>query len=476
MSSKDSRSGDGWDNAGWNMNDWNNRAPGGAQGGSTPRGASDWNRTLPAGGPAGQKRTPPAGNPSGWNRTRPAGNPFGWNRTQPAGNTPGWNRPQPPGTTQGWNNGTGGGNNGTESEVLSWVVIGLCFVLFWPVGLFLLIRKLSDGKSTTNRVSNSRSSAAQVQRQMNDRARQSRTRQQAQAAQRSAVQNTVPAGWAAPGQAAAAAQQRETFPRRVVKPPSMKKGTRLALKIVGGFLAVFGGMAAMGVLALADLPFEMWDIVQLLQSLALTGAGGLMLGKGFSMDRAARRYQNYLAVMGNVQSISFAQLASITGYPEKKIIDDLDRMIARNYFGPTAYLDQSLGYFFRSRTAAEEAEAEKRAAAATPREAEEGYAGVLRSIRRTNDRIADPALSRKINRLEEVTAQIFRAIEKDEQKAAQMRTFLEYYLPTTQKLLDSYAEFEATGVDGENLRMSKEKIEETMDNIIRGFEHQLCIA
>ena len=54
-----------------------------------------------------------------------------------------------------------------------------------------------------------------------------------------------------------------------------------------------------------------------------------------------------------------------------------------------------------------------------------------------------------------------------------MRTFLESYLPTTQKLLDSYAEFEAAGIEGENLHMAKEKIEDTMDNIVRGFERQL---
>lgn len=148
-------------------------------------------------------------------------------------------------------------------------------------------------------------------------------------------------------------------------------------------------------------------------------------------------------------------------------------MIETGYFGPTAYVDLSLGYFFRSRTAAEEAAARKRAEASTPQEAEEGYAGVLRSIRRANDRIADEALSAKIDRLETVTAHIFRIIEKDAGKEAQVRTFLEYYLPTTQKLLDSYAEFEAAGVDGENLRMAKEKIEETMDNIIQGFERQL---
>ena len=39
--------------------------------------------------------------------------------------------------------------------------------------------------------------------------------------------------------------------------------------------------------------------------------------------------------------------------------------------------------------------------------------------------------------------------------------------------MDSYAEFEAAGVEGENLRQAKARIESTMDLIIKGFEHQL---
>ena len=47
------------------------------------------------------------------------------------------------------------------------------------------------------------------------------------------------------------------------------------------------------------------------------------------------------------------------------------------------------------------------------------------------------------------------------------------YLPTTQKLLDSYAQFESAGVEGDNLRQAKQRIETTMDSIVKGFEHQL---
>ena len=54
-----------------------------------------------------------------------------------------------------------------------------------------------------------------------------------------------------------------------------------------------------------------------------------------------------------------------------------------------------------------------------------------------------------------------------------MHTFFDYYLPTTQKLLDTYADFEEAGVEGENLREAKRRIEGTMDSIVEGFARQL---
>ena len=62
---------------------------------------------------------------------------------------------------------------------------------------------------------------------------------------------------------------------------------------------------------------------------------------------------------------------------------------------------------------------------------------------------------------------------KQPKKLPQIRRFLDYYLPTTQKLLNSYAEFEEAGVSGENLNQAKAKIQSTMDSIVAGFERQL---
>ena len=49
----------------------------------------------------------------------------------------------------------------------------------------------------------------------------------------------------------------------------------------------------------------------------------------------------------------------------------------------------------------------------------------------------------------------------------------EYYLPTTVKLVESYAEFDSAGVEGENIRTAKEEIEKTMDTINEAFEKLL---
>ena len=265
---------------------------------------------------------------------------------------------------------------------------------------------------------------------------------------------------------------------QVMKAPSQKKSTARTLMIVGAILA------AVGLVACAE-PIEMmlwlkeitsYYMEDLLAALAMVVGGGAMLGCGLGMNRSLKRYAQYLAVMGDRPAMSVEELARVTGFSKRRVTKDLQAMISKGYFGGKAYLNRELGYFFRSSQADEDwqrRQEEAEEASVPPKEAEEGYSGILRNIRRANDRIADPALSAKIDRLEEVTAKIFQAVEADPKKRGSIDTFLNYYLPTTQKLLDSYAEFEATGVEGANLGQAKDRIEKTMDSIVAGFEHQL---
>ena len=264
---------------------------------------------------------------------------------------------------------------------------------------------------------------------------------------------------------------------KVTKSPTAKKSNAKWLKVVGAVLAV-AGVAAMSEPLSALFWSSNWVSLWLedfITALAMTLGGGAMMFSGASMDRQLKRYAKYLAVMGDREAMAVEELARTLGYPVRRVEKDLQKMIDKGYFGGKAYLNVELGYLFRSGQADEEwkRKQQEAQAAPTPKEAEEGYSGILRNIRRANDRIADPVLSAKIDRLEAITARIFKAVEEDPKKRGRIDTFLNYYLPTTQKLLDSYAEFEAAGVEGENLRQAKQRIEVTMDSIIKGFEHQL---
>lgn len=276
-------------------------------------------------------------------------------------------------------------------------------------------------------------------------------------------------------------EKKETAPKArktagVTRSPAEKRSTARMLRIVGAIVAAVGLIACWEPIQMMIFMGEvdLWYVEDLLAALALAAGGAAMLGSGTVMDRRLKRYAKYLAVLGDYEAMSLEQLSRTLGFSRGQVERDLEKMLDQGYFGPAAYLNMELGYLFRSGKAMEEMRAKQAAQAAqTPKEAEEGYSGILRKIRRANDAIADPALSAKIDRLEEITARIFRAVEEDPKKAGRIDTFLNYYLPTTQKLLDSYAEFEAAGVEGENLRQAKGRIESTMDAIVRGFEHQL---
>ena len=78
-----------------------------------------------------------------------------------------------------------------------------------------------------------------------------------------------------------------------------------------------------------------------------------------------------------------------------------------------------------------------------------------------------------IARIEGNTTHIFEIVRKRPETLGEIRKIMNYYLPTTLKLLDSYAKFEEAGIEGENLSRAQERIEETMDALIKGFDKQL---
>ena len=97
----------------------------------------------------------------------------------------------------------------------------------------------------------------------------------------------------------------------------------------------------------------------------------------------------------------------------------------------------------------------------------------ISEMRRLNDTIEDEAISAQIDHLEAVTGKIIGAVVDKPSKLPQLRRFLNYYLPTTLKLLNAYDRMDAAGVSGANIDGTKGKIEEIMGTICKAFDKQL---
>lgn len=97
----------------------------------------------------------------------------------------------------------------------------------------------------------------------------------------------------------------------------------------------------------------------------------------------------------------------------------------------------------------------------------------ISEMRRLNDNIPDPRLSQQIDHLEEVTGKIVDQVIAQPKKLPQIRRFMDYYLPTTLKLLNAYDRMDSTGIAGDNITATKDKVSAMTDTIVRAFDRQL---
>lgn len=97
----------------------------------------------------------------------------------------------------------------------------------------------------------------------------------------------------------------------------------------------------------------------------------------------------------------------------------------------------------------------------------------LSEMRRLNKAIEDPTISSQIDKLENLTCRIIDHVAAHPEKLSQIRKFLNYYLPTTIKLLNTYDRMGSAGVSGEHIGGTMKKIEDMLSTIILSFEKQL---
>ncbi len=85
----------------------------------------------------------------------------------------------------------------------------------------------------------------------------------------------------------------------------------------------------------------------------------------------------------------------------------------------------------------------------------------------------DPKLAVKLAEIRELMNTMFEYVSKNPDKLPRIRRFMNYYLPTLEKLMNTYLELSAQKIKGENITKTLNGIEGILDTIKPAFERML---
>ena len=215
----------------------------------------------------------------------------------------------------------------------------------------------------------------------------------------------------------------------------------------------------------------------------ITACGIAMLHFG---RKASRKNQHFKAYKGVLMPHLYANISDIskeTGIPEKKVISELKdftakKMIRQGHFDVKETCFIASDEIYEQYKAAEQraeyerqkAEAAEQSVSPEVRELLAKGNEYIRMIHEANDRIPDEEVTAKLNRMEQITRRIFEEVEKKPSLAGSLNMFMNYYLPTTTKLVKAYEELDGQEIEGENIRTAKREIENSLDTISDAFE------
>ena len=249
------------------------------------------------------------------------------------------------------------------------------------------------------------------------------------------------------------------------------------LAIAGIIVGAIGLLATVS--SVSDMLFyggwEYWHLYVedvIAGSLPLFAGIGMYIGS--NIMRTGRRIRRKIdKIVGDADHMYIKEIAGAIPCSYDKCCRRLEECIDKGLFGEDAYLDMRTRCLVVRGDAPKPQQTPQPAAPKAQAAPQSEYDKTLLRLRELNDAIPDEEMSDRIARLEAVTAKIFAQAESDPEKLPQMRKFLDYYLPTSLKLLEAYAEMDAQGIEGENISESKRRIEQAMGTLVTAFENQL---
>ncbi len=299
-----------------------------------------------------------------------------------------------------------------------------------------------------------------------------------------------------------AADRGKKLPPGPYRNPSGMSAAGYAMAIIGGIIASGTGVALVICLIVALMSTSLTSGAEMGLTIAnsilffITILFGAVCWGGAKKVGLAKRFRRYVSCICGRGYCQLEELSRSTGRPETFIRKDVKKMLNKGMFleghldkQETCLIttDQAFAQYKTAQKQLEEQQMQERAARQTAKEEprkepeapsevqsvlDEGNA-YLERIRKCNDLIAGREISDKISKMELIVQNIFKRVQTHPEVVPDLKKMMDYYLPTTVKLLDAYAELDAQSVQGENITNSKREIEQTLDTLNQAFEKLL---
>ena len=300
--------------------------------------------------------------------------------------------------------------------------------------------------------------------------------------------------------------QSQPSPQILFDKKAGRKYGSLMLAILG---YCFGGLSALALIVLLAVFFfsvRTDGLMQLLIGLAGVGVCGVcgfgtMALVGTAKLGRHNRFKEYVRTLGGREYCNLSELEQRVKKSHKFVIKDLEKMIKDGWFCQ-GHLDnqktclilsnqmyqqylqietQKQNYENEQRLNAEHKQkvmqAETDAQAAKRQKLSPEVRSIIeqgdqfvKKIRACNDAIPGEEISEKIYKMELVVDRIFDRVEERPESVDDIRKLMEYYLPTTIKLLEAYQQMDAQPIGGQNIQTAKAEIEATLDTLNIAFE------